>query len=437
MVSEGIAIAGTVLILYGRSIVWGLVVDDTRVEQQLNDGRPTHPMKGLDRIKYSLTFTNKSIDRVLCISIHMTVSLLIWITLGGDRIAWWTAIVFAIHPVSLSVATWLNGKRYGWNTIIVLLVNGFAPLTLPLLILVPVFQANALPTPLLFLRTHPIYIIPALATFFIFRKTFIHMILSRSKRVLVDSTRWHPRKWILMVRTLSYYLVNGIIARRVGMYHELLDGVFEDKMGERTKRWMRIDKDVILGIVLLSSFGLLMIMNWGNRIGEGLWWWFIFSLVFSNWTTITQSITDRYCYLPIIGLILAAVSIVERVGGVWWEMILIGWVGWLVVKNIKASRMYISLDEFVAYHMKEMPNASRVWVVKTNYDRNNGRRKEAFRCCIEGLRKFRWCEKLYLTGIMLLSKNSYKESCELLDKRDVNKLVSRLEDDEYGENSRV
>ena len=111
---------------------------------------------------------------------------------------------------------------------------------------------------------------------------------------------------------------------------------------------MKVDCDVVKGITLLSIFSVVMMMNWGNRIGEGMWWWFIFSLVFSNWTTITQSITDRYCYLPIIGLILSVVVSMERFGGVYWEMILMLWVGWLVVRNIGGSRAYRDLDKLIS-----------------------------------------------------------------------------------------
>lgn len=424
MVAEGLTIIGVVWLLYGRAIGWELVVDDTKMRKFIDSGRKVNRF---ERIKYSLTFHNKNIDRILSISIHATVCLLIYITLGGDEIAWWTAILFAVHPISLSVAVWLNGKRYGWNTIIVLLVYGFAPFTLPLLIFVPRLQASAIPTPLLFLRTHPLYIIFAMLMLLPFRKKFMKWWSSRKKRVLGCSIKWYSERIVLIIRTLFYYLTNGITARKVGMYHELLDGIFEDEFGERTKKWMTADDGVVWKTaVLIGLFGLMMAV-WNTRLGEGLWWWFIFSVVFSNWTTVTQSITDRYCYLPIIGLLLFIVVLLERMSGGWWELILLGWVGWLLIRNIQGARAYKDLDNFVDYHFKEMPEASRVWIVKANYDKDNGRIKEAVTCCVEGLRRFRWCGKLYLTGIVILSKVEYAEACELLTKKDVDKLILKLE----------
>lgn len=224
-----------------------------------------------------------------------------------------------------------------------------------------------------------------------------------------------------MVRTMAYYAVNGVTGWKVGMYHEILDGVFEDK--ERTRRWTKVDSTVVGGIGLLFIIGWLTLRNWNNQVGEGLWWWFIFSLVFSNWTTVTQSVTDRYCYLPLIGLV---VSVCTLVVGWECEWLLGGWLGWLIACNLDGARAYEGVDEFVDYHLEEMPKSSRVWIQKVNWERKKGNRKYAIRLCVEGLRRFGWCEKMYYSGVVLLSLFDYPISHTLLVERDVERLMNEL-----------
>ena len=112
--NEVVSIVGVVWIVYGRAIDWGMVVDDVVRWKFINSDKVKNRKKIrflwlLDRIKYSFTFRNIKLDRMLSITIHSIVCVLIWVVFGMDRTAYWTALLFAIHPVSLSVATWLNG----------------------------------------------------------------------------------------------------------------------------------------------------------------------------------------------------------------------------------------------------------------------------------------------------------------------------------------
>ena len=85
-----------------------------------------------------------------------------------------------------------------------------------------------------------------------------------------------------------------------------------------------------------------------NIIGFGIFWFFLFIVQWCNLITITQTIADRYCYLPMIGLMLALSAILSDFSCL--LMVYYGTVTHLTIPMYKDFRNFLEHHTHYAKH---------------------------------------------------------------------------------------
>ena len=71
----------------------------------------------------------------------------------------------------------------------------------------------------------------------------------------------------------------------------------------------------MLGHLAQIMIWTLIVLNWGNGIGFGLFWWYCFITFWAHYPfgTMHQAIGTRYCYLANVGLMYALATFIMEV----------------------------------------------------------------------------------------------------------------------------
>jgi tetratricopeptide (TPR) repeat protein len=112
-----------------------------------------------------------------------------------------------------------------------------------------------------------------------------------------------PRKIIVSFKSLGYHFTNSIIALRLGFYHRYL--FLHGVSAESNKDSYKIDKYFFIGIAVV-----LFTLSTRNIY---LLWWLICIAQWSNVISFNQTLTNRYAYLPNIGIMLFISSLLHPV----------------------------------------------------------------------------------------------------------------------------
>lgn len=109
------------------------------------------------------------------------------------------------------------------------------------------------------------------------------------------STKFKLQKIIVAIKSLAYYTRLCIFPKRLGLYH-----TFEYHYSEKTEKedkWFWLGFFILLGLVAGFWFG-------NNIVRFAILWYFVYVFVFLNWITIHQFVSERYVYIPSIGICL-------------------------------------------------------------------------------------------------------------------------------------
>src|SRR3990167_8747254 len=110
-----------------------------------------------------------------------------------------------------------------------------------------------------------------------------------------QSTSLSLRKPIVVLKTIAYYFYLAIWPAKLGLYHTW--GFHYDK---EVERW---DWRSSFGL-LLVSLSIYFLLVGGPEVKLGIAWFYCFLFLFLNWITAQQWVTERYLYIPVIGLCL-------------------------------------------------------------------------------------------------------------------------------------
>lgn len=111
-----------------------------------------------------------------------------------------------------------------------------------------------------------------------------------------ESTHVKPRKLIVALKSLWYYLKLIIWPNQMGLYHKW--GFHYGPDLERE------DKKAIGGLLILAGIVAWFFLTPVFAVKLGLLWFSAFIFIFLNWVTIQQFVTERYAFIPSLGICL-------------------------------------------------------------------------------------------------------------------------------------
>jgi hypothetical protein len=292
----------TNLLFYYRTLSYAGICDDIPVFN-----KPEPIGKGWMKFWYHLhgrKYQSYKLAHCQTLGIHTLNCVLIYLAFGSNYISALTALLFAVNPVNNQCSVWMSGKGYSMNTTCALLMWMF-PYVSPLTYVYGLYfnGASLLFFPLVFLFTK-YWWLSSLVLLGLWRE---HMRIFDKKnpgsKFNTESNNElraiAPRKIIVMFKSLGYYFINALSAMRLGFYHKylFLHGVNKDT----NKDSYKIDKYFFIGITIALT--TLITHN------LGLVWFCANIIMWCNFISFNQTITNRYIYLPNVGLMLIISSL--------------------------------------------------------------------------------------------------------------------------------
>jgi hypothetical protein len=265
--------------------------------------------------------------------------------------------MFAVLPVNLFIGAWLNGKRYGINTILCLLSYSVSP---GFILIAPFFQASAASFPMFLALTGQwlwALLIPVML--FMGKGFLLRWATGKYKASKVPVfLKWDNRKIVYMLKTIFYYFHTGLLASKPTMYpmRFKLFGMVD----EETEKAYKFDLAALGGltILLLTIFGYL----WQPDTFVGLLWWLVTISVYSNWITLTVPLAHRYMYLPNVGLMVFLATVLSYIHPLAWVPVAIIY----ATRTFSFMDMFENMEKFLEYHCYHQPEDDQCWIFKCN-----------------------------------------------------------------------
>ena len=346
--------------VFYRTLKYDIVVDDDYFRHTSKVNNPKYKnkilrlhalLKGLHPVK------SKKLDHVITLAIHTAVCMLIYTAFGSLAVS----LLFAFNLSNNQVSIWMNGKRYGFNTILCLLSYILLPIGgVFFWFLTPFFQPNAILFPLILaLKGHwwlPIIIPLGLL---VGNCYLIKWAKFRSKMIPVDELKdWHPRKLVFILKTYAFYFFRGIVPVAPSMYLSYLGGYGFDN--DNTEKVYKADWITAIGGTVVFLIPLLYLYY--PVIMFGFMWWLITISIYNNWKTITVPFGERYMYLPNIGLMLGLVQVLNLLHPYLWLLVLGAYLGRLDIY----IPMYTDMSRYLKHHTDVNPTNDTPWVFRVN-----------------------------------------------------------------------
>ena len=234
------------------------------------------------------------------LGIHTLNCILIYIAFGKNYTSLAAALLFAVNPVNNQGAIWMSGKGYSMSLAYALLMWIFPYFSiLPYLMSTYFCGASILLFPLMFLFTKYKYLSLLIIIGILREHSRIFNKKDPASKFNTESNKElktiAPRKFIVFFKSLGYYVVNCLFVLRLGFYHKymFLHGVND----ETNKESYKIDKYFFIGILLVLA--TLITRN------LGLLWFCTWVVMWCNFISFNQTITNRYTYSGCCGLMLA------------------------------------------------------------------------------------------------------------------------------------
>ena len=291
--------------------------------------------------------------------------------LTTPEIAFYTTLLFIVHPVGNQVIAWISGCNYeigaffmllGLNLVLLAQTVGWlsTPIgtlgTLLLFVLCQwaageaMFQMAGVLLILAWLHAWPFLIVGSLLSIWQMRHTFHEAVTLRTKvfheQQMGASTRFHWRKLFVVCKTFYYNLKLSVFPKRLALYSDFFYH-YNLPYAEAEDRYFWKGGALLLGCVSL--------LIWGSPVVQfGVLWFLAFIAIFSGFIVANQMVVDRYVWLPSLGtcLIVAGLCVTT------------GWMAayWLIV-GLALMRLWAQLpayeneEQFYRYNLISFPKS--------------------------------------------------------------------------------
>jgi hypothetical protein len=295
-------------------------------------------------------------------------------------------MIFAANPCNINGVAWLNGIGYSLcgTCALVMILNQtfmFIPYFLTLWLHVVSFTAPFYILVCHYSHLNALYAVILVIGYLIVGKLFKWQLpLAKVQKNATVVSRWNEvkaerfkaidfRKLIFVIRTYSFYFWKGVFPLRLGLYPTF--GYGYGVIKQETKRLESIDGVFIFDFLTVCMNVFLITKFWGSPISQGLLFWNILIAPFLNLIILQQTIADRYCYVPNIGLSVAVASALNFTP---MPSLFFGlYIGMLATKLWLFLPAYKSMDALIDHNLYDYPTSEAGWNWKGVLENVNGR----------------------------------------------------------------
>lgn len=294
------------IIFYAKSICFKYSSDDIPVFQN-----PPPTRDKWEKIMFWLDGrirTNPQADHFLTILMHATVCVFIYLGFGKNDVSFLAALLFAFNPTTNQGSVWISGRSYvlaaiGMTGILAIPILGF-----PFLLLAMYTNAGFIaPLTLIGSNASGILLFLPLAFFINWRRFSGNVKNKMTHEMITEDKAIKPEKIVLALKTFGFYTTLCLFPFRNAFYHSYLQS--SSGCG-RFKAYSVNDRFFWIGLTMAVSIVLYWILVPWNMVSFGLLWWCVCIAPFSNFMRMSQEIAERYCYLPMVGLMFVLATMI-------------------------------------------------------------------------------------------------------------------------------
>lgn len=358
------------IIVYFRSIWYGLIMDDTAwwatrsvaVAGRKDNLMPFEDIKDFHTLKVFITHhfysgttfgVNTKVEHAFTIFLHTTVCVLMYHVLGNNHVSFWAAMLYACNPINNQTSLWLNGRRYVINIILVLSMLAF-PMMAPLLyISTGLFQVTAFFSPILLMKLSPWFILLIPIFLAIGWKEINARCKKRTKCMAPgDLVNFKPTRIIMVIKTFGFFFFKMLIPGVCSMQYP--DRLFWGLTKEGNKDAYAINGDFWKGMASMVIIGVIIALAPQNARFYAIF----MGLAILQWSAllpITQILSDRYCSLPNV-FVMFFMSYFTHMSGIFYIPIMVVFMAYYLACLSVVMPMYKDLNAYYTYHMEFFPH---------------------------------------------------------------------------------
>ena len=229
--------------------------------------------------------------------------------LFGRELAFWSILLFSVYPLGVQAVGWISGINYALSLTGALFTFNIALYTNNPYIYIPLILSSSVFSCVFFLPGCFNFIIllllcqwneagiAFLVGIFFMLKMGREVVNYRTKAFreqnMGRSTSFKFSKVIVMIKTLWYYVKLVLFPKRIGLFH-IWGYHYEDSIEH-------IDSEFLMGFISLIAIFILAYIS-PFCVQLGLVWFVVYLLIFSNFITAQQFVSERYAYIPTFGV---------------------------------------------------------------------------------------------------------------------------------------
>jgi hypothetical protein len=349
---EILAIIFVNLLTYYKTFDFGLIVDDIRHAEDIKNGylKDLGIFEHIRRRFYGVgTLFGRGInnrdEHIFTTVLHTLICVLIYKAFGSNEVSFWASILYAVNPANNQTAIWLNGRRYAVNIIIVLLMM-MSWWFWPLYFLTPMFQVNAIFSPILIGQWWMLAVVMVFGG-----QKIIDQYRIRQAKCPYDLRREYSwKRLVVVVKTFGFYCTQMLIPRDCKFYYRTM--YYWGMTDEGNKDAYRLGQDFYVG--LFSLFSIFVCGFIVPSVYKGFLVFMTLSILqWSNIVTATQTLADRYMSLPNV-FMMFFLSYFASLTPVY-SYLMLGISVLYYAWNKNAQRMYENIESFYDYHIYHDP----------------------------------------------------------------------------------
>ncbi|MAE81676.1 MAG: hypothetical protein CMB80_02985 [Flammeovirgaceae bacterium] len=299
MIEHILLITVAVLISQFRVMTYGYVSDDIPVYQ--------NPPKTKNRWHRGYLWLigayrwKPKYDHVLTMIIHILVCWVMYFAFGANQTAFYATLLFSIHPGNLHGSVWISGRAYPLVAVFVLGAM-VIPLASPIFLWASAYFTVGFLPPLALIGSPSWYAVLIMPLVWLYwRKKFKKAVINKAstERATEDKVI-HPRKIILCIKTIGFYLSLAIFPHKICFYHNFLQSC----AGSQRRKAYTYCIYYWIGLISILAWIVYSAYRW-DMISYGMLWFFVTIFPYSNIYRVQQEISERYLYIPLIGVMVA------------------------------------------------------------------------------------------------------------------------------------
>jgi len=227
----------------------------------------------------------------------------------GSEIALFSMIIFATHPCGVQTVGWISGVNYlislfgalvAFNAVLYI-SNPY--ILFPIIVISSVLSCMTLLSGcfngvilLMMGFVWPSIIATVIGLAFMLKlgkKTVVYRVNAFKEQQMGKSTTVHLRKFVVIVKTVWYYVRLVLFPKRLGLFHVF--GYHQEEPLEYA------DRQFWLGLLSIMVYVTIMVIA-PFPIKFGLVWCLVYYAIFCNIITANQFVSERYIHTSVFGL---------------------------------------------------------------------------------------------------------------------------------------